>query len=344
MKAVVFHEHGGPERLTFQEVADPNIASHEVLVRVKACALNHLDLWVRQGVPAYRIALPHISGCDVAGIIEQVGANVPDRRVGERVFLSPGVSCWRCEACLAGRDNQCVSFKVLGAHVDGGYAELVKAPGINALPIPGNLSFVEAAAFPLVTLTAWHMLFTLGKLRAGETVLVMGAGCGVGSIAIQMAKIAGGRVLSTVGTETKVAKARALGADEVLLHTGGTMARRVKELTDGRGVQLIIGHIGPAVWEQCLPALSKGGRLVTCGATTGPEVKLDLRYVFSRELVLRGSYMGTRADLEQATTLIRNGTVRPVVDRVLPLKEARVAQELLLNRTVFGKVVLAVAD
>jgi len=343
MKAVIFQEHGGPERLTFQDVPDPKIAPHEVLVRVKACALNHLDIWVRQGIPAYRIPLPHISGCDVAGVIEQVGKDVPDRTVGERVLLSPGLSCWRCEACLSGRDNHCVSYKILGAQVDGGYAELVKAPGVNAIPIPGDLTFEEAAAFPLVGVTAWHMLFSLGGLRPGETVLVMGAGSGVGSIAIQMAKAAGAQVLTTVGAESKIPKARALGADDVMLHSGDSIARRVKELTDGRGVQLVIEHIGPAVWEQCVLALGKGGRLVTCGATTGPEVKLDLRYLFSRELTLRGSYMGTRGDLVQAAKLIGERKIQPVVDRVLPLKEARAAQELLLNRTVFGKVVLAVS-
>jgi 2-desacetyl-2-hydroxyethyl bacteriochlorophyllide A dehydrogenase len=342
MKAVVFHEHGGPERLTYEDVPPPTIGPHEVLVRVKACALNHLDIWVRQGIPAYRIALPHISGCDVAGVIEEVGGEVADRKPGERVFLSPGVSCWHCEFCLAGRDNQCVSYKILGAHVDGGYAELVKVPAVNAIPIPGSLGFEEAAAFPLVSVTAWHMLFTLGGLRPGETVLVMGAGSGVGSIAIQMARAAGATVITTVGAEEKIEKSKALGADAVILHTKEKIAGRVKELTGGRGVQLVIEHIGPQVWEQCVLSLAKGGRLVTCGATTGPEVTLDLRYLFSRELTLRGAYVGTRADLIQAVRLIEDGKVKPVVDQVLPLKEARAAQELLLGRKVFGKVVLAV--
>jgi 2-desacetyl-2-hydroxyethyl bacteriochlorophyllide A dehydrogenase len=343
MKAVIFEEHGGPERLKYQEVPDPTIAPHEVLVRVKACALNHLDIWVRQGIPAYRVSLPHISGCDVAGVIEQVGSTVPERTIGERVFLSPGLSCWRCDPCLSGRDNLCVSFKVLGAHVDGGYAELLKAPGINAIPIPSALTFEQAAAFPLVAVTAWHMLFRLGGLHPGETVLVLGAGSGVGSMAVQMAKVAGARVLSTVGAESKVPKARSLGADEVVLHTSESMGRRVRELTNGRGVDLVIEHIGPQVWEQCVLGMAKGGRLVTCGATTGPEVKLDLRYLFSRELTLRGSYMGTRADLMHATKLLDHGKIQSMVDRVLPLKEAKAAQELLLNRMVFGKVVLAVS-
>jgi 2-desacetyl-2-hydroxyethyl bacteriochlorophyllide A dehydrogenase len=342
MKAVIFHEHGGPERLTFEDVPVPKIGPQEVLVRVKACALNHLDIWVRQGIPAYRIAHPHISGCDVAGVIEAVGGDVADRKPGDRVFLSPGVSCWQCEFCLAGRDNHCISYRILGAHLDGGYAELIKAPALNAIPIPSSLGFEEAAAFPLVSVTAWHMLFTLGGLQPGETVLVMGAGSGVGSIAIQMARAAGATVITTVGAEEKIAKSKALGADAVILHTKEKIAERVKELTGGRGVQLVIEHIGSQVWEQCVLSLAKGGRLVTCGATTGPDVTLDLRYVFSRELSLRGAYVGTRADLIEAANLIAHGKLKPVVYQVLPLKEARAAQELLLSRKVFGKVVLTV--
>jgi NADPH:quinone reductase-like Zn-dependent oxidoreductase len=342
MKAVIFREHGAPERLSFEDVARPQIGAQDVLVRVKACALNHLDIWVRQGIPAYRIALPHTSGCDVAGIIEEVGAEVADRKPGDRVFISPGLSCWRCEFCLSGRDNHCLTYKILGAHVDGGYAELMKAPAINAIPIPSGLSFEQAAAFPLVSVTAWHMLFSLGGLRPGETVLVMGAGSGVGSMAIQIARAAGAKVITTVGAEEKIAKTKSLGADGVILHTKEKIAERVKELTGGRGVHLVLEHIGPQVWEQCVLSLATGGRLVTCGATTGPEVTLDLRYLFSRELTLRGAYVGTRAELLAAAQLIGEGKVKPVVDQVLPLKEARAAQEILLNRKVFGKVVLAV--
>ncbi|MEW6544121.1 MAG: zinc-binding dehydrogenase [Nitrospirota bacterium] len=340
MKAVVFHEHGGPEQLRYEEVADPRIAPREVLVRVKACALNHLDIWIRQGIPAYQIPLPHISGCDVAGVVAQVGAEVPGLSVGDRVFVSPGLSCWRCEWCLAGRDNQCPSFTVLGAQVDGGYAELVKVPGVNVLPIPGDLPFEQAAAFPLVSVTAWHMLFTLAGLRPGETVLVMGAGSGVGSIAVQMARLAGARVITTVGKEEKIAKARAIGADEVIVHSRENVAKRVKAVTDGRGVEVVLEHIGPAVWDQCLASLARGGRLVTCGATTGGEVKLDLRHVFSRQLTIEGSYMGTRAELLKAAALVGRGQLKPVVDRTFPLREARAAQEHLLSRNFFGKVVL----
>ncbi len=345
MKAVVFHEHGGPDKLQFEERPSPPAPQpHDVTVRVKACALNQLDIWIRQGIPAYKIPLPHISGCDIAGTVEQVGEGISGLAVGERVFVSPGLSCWRCDQCLAGRDNLCSSYKILGAQVDGGYAELVTVPGVNAIPIPARLTFEQAAACPLVSVTAWHMLFALGGLRPGETVLVMGAGSGVGSVAIQLARAAGARVYTTVGSDDKVAKAKELGAEEVILHTREEVAKRVKGLTDGRGVDLVIEHIGPAVWDHCLQSLVRGGRLITCGATTGGEVKLDLRFLFSRQLTLKGSYMGTRAELLEAAKLLGAGQVRPVVDRVFPLREARAAQEYMLERKVFGKIVLAVSE
>lgn len=342
MKAVVFHKHGGPEELRYEEVERPRIAADEVLIRVKACALNHLDIWVRQGIPGYQIPLPHISGCDVSGVVEDVGGAVAGLAAGDRVFISPGLSCWRCDMCLAGRDNMCPQYRLVGAQVDGGYAEFVKVPALNAIPIPGSLSFEQAAAFPLVTVTAWHMLFTLARLRPGEDVLVMAAGSGVGSMAVQMAKVAGARVITTVGADEKIPKAKTLGADEVIQHSRERVAERVKALTGGRGVDVVIEHIGPAVWDQCVSSLAKGGRLVTCGATSGPDVKIDLRHLFVRQLTFMGSYMGTRAELLEAAKLVGRGQLRPVVDRVLPLKEARQAQDLMLNRSLFGKIVLAV--
>ncbi len=342
MKAVVFHQHGGPEQLRYEEVVPPRISSHEVLIHVKACALNHLDIWIRQGVPGYPLSLPHISGCDVAGVVEQVGTEVANLAVGDRVYLSPGLSCWQCKWCRSGRDNLCPSFKILGAQVDGGYAELVKVAGGDAIPMPASLTLEQAAAFPLVSLTAWHMLFPLGGLRPGETVLVMGAGSGVGSIALQIARLAGARVITTVGADEKIPKARALGADDVINHTKEDIPQRIKDLTGGAGVDLVIEHIGPEVWEACLRSMAKGGRLVTCGATTGAEATTNLRYLFSRQLTIKGSYMGTRADLLQVAELIGQGKLKPVVDRVFPLKEARAAQEYLLSRKVFGKLVLSV--
>jgi NADPH:quinone reductase-like Zn-dependent oxidoreductase len=342
MKAVLFREHGGPEKLTFEDLPMPTIGTGEVLVRVKACALNHLDIWIRQGNPAYPIPLPHVSGSDIAGVVEQVGAQVEGVTIGARVFVSPGLSCWTCENCLAGRDNFCSTFGVIGAKTHGGYAEYVKVPFRNVLPMSENLTFEQAAAFPLVSVTASHMLFALAGLQHGETVLIMGAGSGVGSMAIQLAKLAGARVITTVGSDEKIPKAVVLGADAVINHSKEKMAERVKLLTEGKGVDVVIEHIGPEVWETCLASLAKGGRLITCGATTGAEVKLDLRYLYSRQFTIKGSYMGTRAELLKAAELMGQKRLIPVIDRTYPLQEARAAQELMLSRKFFGKIVLTV--
>ncbi|MDZ4733596.1 MAG: zinc-binding dehydrogenase [Nitrospirota bacterium] len=340
MKAVLFRAHGGPDKLSYEDLPTPTIGPGEVLVRVKACALNHLDIWIREGNPAYPMPLPHVSGSDAAGIVEDVGPHVEGVSIGQRVFVSPGISCWKCDQCLAGRDNFCRSYGLLGAMGHGSYAEYVKVPFRNVLPIPTNLSFEQAAAFPLVSVTASHMLFALAGLQHGETVLIMGAGSGVGSMAVQMAKLAGARVITTVGSDDKIPKAVILGGDAVINHSKEKVSERVKLLTEGRGVDVVIEHIGPEVWDTCLDALGKGGRLITCGATTGGEVKLNLRYVFSRQMTIKGSYMGTRAELVKATELMGQGRLISVIDRTYPLKEARAAQELMLSRKFFGKIIL----
>ncbi len=342
MKAVIFREHGGPDKLSYEEVPTPKIGPDDALVKVKACALNHLDIWVRQGIPAYPIPLPHISGSDVAGLIEAVGRNVTTIKPGDKVFVSPGLSCWQCDACLAGRDNFCSSYGILGAKTDGGYAEYVLVPWRNVLPIPGTLSFQQAAAFPLVSVTAMHMVVTLAQVKPGETVLVMGAGSGVGSTAVQIAKLVGAKVITTVGADDKIGKAVLLGADAVVNHARENVGERVKGLTEGRGVDVVIEHIGPQVWDACLASLTRGGRLVTCGATTGGEVSLNLRSLFARQLTLKGAYMGTRAELVTAANLVGQGKLTPVIDRTFPLKDARAAQEQMLSRNFFGKIVLVV--
>jgi NADPH:quinone reductase-like Zn-dependent oxidoreductase len=340
MKAVLFREHGGPDKLSYEDLPMPQIGPHEVLIRVKACALNHLDIWIRQGSPAYSISLPHVGGSDVSGIIEQVGTQVEGVSIGTRVFVSPGISCWNCEYCLAGRDNMCRSYHLLGAKTHGGYAEYVKVPFRNALSMPENLTFEQAAGFPLVSVTASHMLFALAGLRYGETVLVMGAGSGVGMMAVQLAKLAGARVLTTVGSDDKIPKAVILGADAVINHAKEKVAERVRLLTEGRGVDVVVEHIGSEVWDACVESLSKGGRMITCGATTGADVKLDLRYLYSRQLTIKGSYMGTRAELVKAAELMGQGRLMVVVDCTFPLRNARAAQELVVSRKFFGKIVL----
>jgi NADPH:quinone reductase-like Zn-dependent oxidoreductase len=342
MKAVLFREHGGPDKLSYEDMPTPRISAKEVLVRVKACALNHLDIWIRQGNPAYPIPLPHVSGSDIAGVVDEVGSQVEDIMVGQRVLVSPGISCWKCEQCLAGRDNMCHSYGLVGAMTHGGYAEYMKVPFRNVLSIPENLSFEQAAAFPLVSVTASHMLFALAGLQHGETVLVMGAGSGVGSMAVQMAKLAGARVITTVGADDKIPKAVILGADAVINHAQEKVSERVKLLTEGRGADVVIEHIGSEVWDNCLESVAKGGRVITCGATTGGDVKLNLRYVFSRQLTIKGSYMGTRAELVKASELMGQSRLISMIDRTYTLQQARAAQEHLLSRKFFGKIVLTV--
>ena len=340
MKAVIFRRHGGPEVLEYADVPDPSLAPGHVLVRVKACALNHLDHWVRQGITAYRILLPHISGADVAGIVEQVAPDVTTLRAGQAVLLTPGLRCGRCARCRADEDTCCPSYGIRGAANDGGYAELTAARAEDVLPLPPGMSMEEAAALPLVFLTAWHMLVTRARLRAGETVLIHAAGSGVGHAAVQIAKHLGAVVYATVGSDAKAAKAKILGADEVINYRQVSFEERIKALTEGQGVQVVFEHIGPETWEGSLKSLARGGRLVTCGATSGPTAPLDLRYVFSRQLSLLGSTMGTRRELLEIILLFAAKHLRPVVDTVFPLAEAQRAQERMLSRDVFGKLVL----
>ena len=340
MKAIVFHQHGGPEVLRYEDAPDPQIKANEVLVRVRACALNHLDLWVRRGLPGVPIPLPHIPGSDISGEVEKIGELVTRVKVGQKVLLAPGQSCGQCAACLGGADNLCRKYTNFGYLVDGGCAELVKSPEVNCISIPGDLSFDEAAAVPLVFLTAWHMLIGRARLQPGEDVLVMGAGSGVGSAAIQIAKFIGARVIATAGSDEKLRKAKELGAGDTIHHGKQSILDEVKRLTNKRGVDVVFEHVGTAVWDQCLGSLTPGGRLVTCGATTGYEAKIDLRYLFSKHISLLGSYMGSKAELYAVLKLIGERKLRAVIDRTLPLAECARAHELIEKREQFGKIVL----
>jgi NADPH:quinone reductase-like Zn-dependent oxidoreductase len=340
VKATIFKQHGGPEVLEYTDVPDPKPRANEVLVEVKACALNHLDLFVRNGMPGIEIPLPHILGSDVAGVVREVGELVTWVKPGAEVMVQPGVSCGHCEACLSGRDNLCREYDMVGYRRNGGYAELVAVPGANIIPKPGELSWEEAAALPLVTVTAWHMLVTRANVQPGEDVLVHAAGSGVGSIAIQIAKLRGARVITTASSDDKLAKARELGADETINYTGADWPKEVRRLTDRKGVDVVVEHTGAATWAGSISALKNNGRLVTCGATSGFDAHTDLRQVFYRHLTLLGSFMGSKGELLEAMKFVAAGKIRAVVDRVLPLSEARQAHELLENRAQFGKVVL----
>src|SRR2546428_10285408 len=340
MKAVRFHRHGGAEVLRYEDAPDPVPENGEALVRVRACALNHLDLWARNGLPNVKIPLPHISGSDISGVVEWAPDGESECEKGVEVIGNPGISCGMSEKCLLGMDNQCRFYTIVGYEADGGYAELVKVPRTNLIAKPSTMGFVEAASFPLVFLTAYHMLVNKARVQAGETVLVLGAGSGVGSAAIQAAKLYSANVIATAGEDEKLVKARELGADHTINHRTQDIAEEARKLTGKRGVDVVVEHVGRATWEKSLRSLAKGGRLVTCGATTGGEGVTDLRYVFSRELSLHGSYMGSKGELLKVVELFRGGKLKKVVDSVYPLKDARAAQERMERSEHFGKIVL----
>ncbi len=341
MKAVRFHQHGGLEVLRHEDAPDPELTPGSAIVRVRACALNHLDLWNRRGLERVRFKFPHISGADIAGEIAATSGD-DGLPAGTRVLVQPGISCGRCGACLDGRDNECPRYDVLGSQSDGGYAELVRVPLQNLVPLPDAIGYPEAAAFPLTFLTAWHMLVTRAQIRPGEDVLVLGAGSGVGQAAIQIAALHGARVIATAGSDEKLVKARAIGANDVINHSIEDIGDEVRRLTAKRGVDIVIEHVGTATWASSLKSLAKGGRLVTCGATTGHDAALDLRFLFSRQYSLIGSYMGTKGELLRAAPFFFSGQLKPVVDIVLPLAASADAQQRLERRDQFGKIVLEV--
>lgn len=338
MKAIRFHEHGGPDVLRYEDAPDPSLVKGEALIRVHACALNHLDLWHRRGIPGVEAALPMIGGSDASGEIVESGASgLP---VGMRVMLQPGISCGHCQACLSGLDNLCPEYAVLGTREAGACAEFVKVPAANLIPIPDHVDFNTAAAFPLTFLTAWQMLLTRARLQCGDDVLVIAGGSGVGQAAIQIAKIHGARVFATAGNDIKLTKNRELGADAAINHYDEDLPARIRELTDGRGVDIVVEHVGEATWDRSLRCLAKGGRLVTCGATTGYKSNVDLRFLFVRQLSLLGSYMGSKGELWKAAELFFSGRLNPVIDSCFLLEQAAEAHTRLESSNHFGKIVL----
>lgn len=338
MKAIRIHQFGGPEVLQYEDVSDALPRKDQILVRVRACAMNHLDLWVRRGLPG--VKLPHILGSDIAGEIVEVGEYVTDFKAGQRVLIAPMHFCGHCAKCVAGLQNQCREFTVLGNGVDGGDCELIAVPAASVIPIPGSLDFNQAASVPLVFLTAWHMLVGRAAVRPGQTVLVLGGSSGVGTAAIQIAKLFHCCVITTAGNESKLEKARALGADHGINHYKQKISDEVRKITNKEGVDIVIEHVGAATWDESLKSLKTAGTLVTCGATTGPNVGIDLRHLFARQLSLLGSYMGTMGELHEVLGHVFARRLKPVVDRTFPLKEARAAHEYLEKSEMFGKVVL----
>lgn len=341
MKAVRFHEHGGPEVLRYESVPDPAPRPTEVLLRVKAVALNHLDVWLRKGLPGMTIPLPKIGGCDIAGEVAAVGTLCSRITVGQRILVSPGVSCGQCAACLRGDDNLCLAFKVVGGYaLDGGCADFVCVPEVNCLAVPDNLDYQGAAAVPVTFVTAWNMLVRQARVSAGEDVLVMGVGSGVGTAAVQIAKLVGARVIAAAGTDEKLAKAKALGADEGINYERQDLGQEIRRLTGKRGVDVVFEHVGGTTWQKLFPNIASGGRLVTCGASAGYEGSVDIRYLFSKSISILGAFLGTKADMLKVVSHLTWGSLHPVIDRTLPLAECAEGHRLLEGRAVFGKVVL----
>lgn len=345
MKAVRIHEHGGLEKLRYEEVDDPRLSSAtEALVRVKAAALNHIDIWNRKGLPGLDYSLPHILGADGAGIVVDVGERVRNVKKGDAVCLYPVSGCEECEFCLTDRDFMCVRLRVLGERSEGTYAEYVKLPAANCFPIPTGLSFEEAATFPLVFLTVWRMLVTNAELKPGEHVLVLGIGGGVATAALLLAKQMGAHVIVTSSSDEKLESAKNWGADHGINYRKSDFAKEARLLTQKRGVDVVVDSVGGDSWAKSLAALAKGGRLVTCGATAGFNPPTDIRRIFWNHLKIFGSTLGSREEFHRLLAFMRNAGTRPIIDQVFPLRDAAEAQRRLEEGRQFGKIVLQIGE
>jgi NADPH:quinone reductase-like Zn-dependent oxidoreductase len=343
VKALAFREFGGPEKLAIQDVPDPKIGPGDVLVRVRACALNHLDLFVREGIPALHIRLPFWTGCDIAGDVVEIGASVTSVKVGERVAVNPNLTCGQCEFCLAGEDSLCVRYRILGEHEPGGLAQLVKVRAKNLLALPASVSYEDAASFILTNMTAWRMVVTQGRVRPGQDVLILGVGGGVSSTAVQIAKLAGARVIVTSSSDEKLARATALGADIGINYATEDWAKKVFEITNRRGVDLVIENVGAATWKDSMRSVKNGGRIICCGATSGPVADVDLRVLFWKQIHIIGSTMSSSKEFLDVMGLFFAGRLRPIVDEVVDWKDGAAAQKKLADGKQFGKIVLKVA-
>lgn len=343
MKAVLFKEHGSPEVLTYSDFPTPTPEPDQVLIEVKAVALNHLDLFVREGIPGLKLEMPHILGSDISGVIKEVGSSVSGFEVGQKVIVDPSLSCGKCEFCLKGEQSLCDTYGIIGEHVRGGYSEYFAVGSQNVIPIPlkSGLDFVEAASVPLTFMTAWRLLMTKGNLGPGDDLLIIGIGGGLALAALQIAKIAGARVIVTSSSDAKLQHARMLGADILINHNETPdYHKEISSTTDRRGVDVVLDSVGVATWERSLRSLRKGGKLVTCGATSGPMATTNINLLFWKQLEILGSTMASKSELRDVLKLIWNKRIHPVVDKVYPLSEAKKAHEFLEQGKQFGKVVL----
>ncbi len=341
MKAVFFRKHGGNEVLEYGDWPEPEPAAGEVRVAIRAAALNHLDLFVRNGIP--NVPLPQVPGADGAGVVDALGSGVEGLAPGDRVLLQPGVFCTVCEFCRAGEQSLCVRFKLLGEHLPGTFAEKVVVPARNVFPAPSRLSFEQAAAFPLVYETVWRMIVSRGALRPGQTVLIHGAGGGVGGAAVEVAILAGARVFATTSGEGKAKRLREAGAEVVLDYRSQDVAKAVRAETGKRGVDVVIDCVGEQTWSSSLQAVAKGGRIVTCGATTGPNPKEELRLIFWKQISILGSTMANDREFRALLSAVTAGRLTPRIDRVFPLERAGEAYARLEEGSQHGKIVLVTA-
>ncbi len=344
MKAVFFNEHGDRSVLQYGELPVPKPGPGQVLVKVKFCALNHLDIWVRKGWPGLNLQMPHILGSDISGDIAEVGAGVEHLQPGQPVIVSPGHSCGHCYRCLLGQDNLCDQYGIVGEHFPGGYAQYVVVSAANIIPKPDGITYEEAAAFPLTFLTSWHMLVSEAQIQPGEWVLILAAGSGVGVAALQIARMFQARIIAAAGSDAKLKKAEELGAEYLINYEKEDFYKRAREITGGRGVDVVFENVGEATWEKSIRILKKGGRLVTCGATTGPRAVTDLRFVFYKHLKILGNLMGSKGEVIHLTGLVAQKKLRPVIDRILDLKDAREAHALMERREQFGKILLRIPE
>lgn len=339
MKAALLAHFGGPEALSAAEVDDPRAKTGELLVRVAACGVNNVDLQIRRGARA-KLPLPHICGGEVAGTVVALGPGVSEPPIGTKVAVVPFIGCGRCEWCRRGRSTICEKRDTLGLMRPGGYAESVAVPAVNAIPLPDGLDLESAAALSLAGLTAWHMLITRARLQPGDDVLVLGGASGVGSIAIQLARLCGARVIATASDGHKAERAMALGADAIVDARRANWSRQVRDATGGRGVDVVVEHVGAATWVESVNAMAVGGRLVTCGATTGSSAELDVVRLFSDELTLLGSRGGTGDELQQLLRIAARGAIKPVIAARFALSQASDAHRLMERGDFFGKILL----
>lgn len=340
MKAAVITGHGGPEVLQIADIPRPAVSPDHVLVSVRAAALNHLDLWVRRGLPGLEVDFPFIGGSDIAGVVHELGADVEGFSTGDRVLVNPGLWDGECEWCRRGEESLCVSFRLLGEHVNGGFAEFVSVPARNLLPLPDDLAFEAAAAVPLVFQTAWRALMTRAELQPDHSVLITGGSGGVASAAIQVARLAGSTVFALTRGDDSVAKARELGAHHVIDRDRASVLDEVRGLTERRGVDVVLDSVGEALWSDLVRCLARDGRLITYGATTGPHAELDIRRVFWKQLRVIGTTMASKAEFEHVMSLVFESRLQPVIDRVLPFERVREAYQRLEEGQQFGKIVL----